>query len=580
MELSILPQTYPLIEQALRQHCLLFADYAFAQMILKKIPNADQSLVGLICHLLLASREGHLCIELKPDSIYPSPIETWQKNSDESLSHELETFLNTLSSGMDQLPADLMTHVDETFEMYPTTPFCLFGQLLYLQKNWVFETHFIKHLKTLIQQEPAIRFSSKAISSMVDQNESLNAKQQEAVTNALKQSLYIISGGPGTGKSYTAGYCVKIFSKLLGDRECKIALAAPTGKAAANLQSSLGKIDHVEIQAQTLHSLLKIGYEGRYTYPPKKILPYDFILVDECSMIDVKMMALLFAAIKPGARIILLGDPYQLPAVEAGSLFSDMMTVLDSNHQCTLELCLRAELKELVDFGSRLKKGELSTDWPSCITRLSPSESTSKSKQQTQMVNNICSHFVSTGSLGEIQESFNGFRVLSPVRKGPFGVDEMNEKILRAIFSSISENQSYAVPIMITQNDYKMELFNGEVGVLIRKKGKDPHQIHEGDCAVFSDRKIPALLLPKFDYAYCLSVHKSQGSEFSHVMLLLPSGSEKFGREVLYTAVTRARRHLTIWGADSVIEQTLKNRCHRHSGVISRLLNNPQQTFL
>lgn len=567
MELSIFPQPFPLIEQALKQECLFFADLAFAQMVLKNVSEPDQHLVGFICHLTLAAREGHLCVKIDAGSIHPSPIQLWQKSSDEPLSDELKVFLNSLSKGFNQLPDPLVTHVDESSDKYPKTPFCLLGQLLYLQKNWIFETHFLKHLKALIQQEPAINFPLDIIRSLVDRNDSLNQKQKEAVSNALQNSLYIISGGPGTGKSYTAGFCVQIFSKLLGDRQSKIALAAPTGKAAANLQSSLGEIENVDVHSQTLHSLLKMGYEGQYTYPPKKILPYDLILVDECSMIDVKMMASLFAAIKPGARVILLGDPFQLPAVEAGSLFSDMISVFDRHHQCRLEECLRVELEELVHFGTKLNEGKLTTPLPSCVTRLSPDSSLSKRKQQTQMVEKICSSFPSSTPSDEILDAFNRFRVLSPVRKGFFGVDEMNEKILQKLYSLVFEGDSYAVPIMITQNDYKKELFNGEVGVLIRKKGRDPHQIKEGDYAIFSERKIPALLLPKFDYAYCLSVHKSQGSEFEHVMLLLPPGSEKFGREVLYTAVTRARRHLTIWGEKSVLIETLYHRCQRYSGV-------------
>lgn len=171
-------------------------------------------------------------------------------------------------------------------------------------------------------------------------------------------------------------------------------------------------------------------------------------------------------------------------------------------------------------------------------------------------------------------QSYNNFRMLSPLKNGLFGVQEINRLMHQRRLGKVFFEEYATAPIMITANDYKMDLFNGEVGVLVSRKERKNVSFGDGDFALFSGsasqpyRKIPAILLPKFELAYCLSVHKSQGSEFNHVILFLPQGSERFGREVLYTAITRAKRKLQIWGPNAIIEQTIYNRSERLSGLI------------
>jgi exodeoxyribonuclease V alpha subunit len=168
----------------------------------------------------------------------------------------------------------------------------------------------------------------------------------------------------------------------------------------------------------------------------------------------------------------------------------------------------------------------------------------------------------------EMMDAFNRFRILSPLRKGPHGVEAINELFLK--------KPSHAAPIILTKNDRGLELFNGETGVLIRKDLSKPH-FQEGDYAIFpGDRpdaikRVPAVLLPPFEYAYCLSVHKSQGSEFDHVLLMLLEGSENFGNQVLYTGVTRAKRKLEIWCSLATLKKTLSHKSQRLSGISERI---------
>jgi exodeoxyribonuclease V alpha subunit len=188
---------------------------------------------------------------------------------------------------------------------------------------------------------------------------------------------------------------------------------------------------------------------------------------------------------------------------------------------------------------------------------------------------NMC---LNTHSPLEIIESFNRFRILSPLRKGWMGVDEIN-RFFACKTLSLSKEDEVAIPITISANDYRMNLFNGESGVLIRKKCQNEEflQVHKEDYALFLDassvdgfRKIPANLLPKHEYGYCLSVHKSQGSEFDKVLLLMPKGSEIFGKGVVYTAVTRAKKEIAVWEEDGIFGNALETLSKRQSGICAR----------
>jgi exodeoxyribonuclease V alpha subunit len=167
------------------------------------------------------------------------------------------------------------------------------------------------------------------------------------------------------------------------------------------------------------------------------------------------------------------------------------------------------------------------------------------------------------------------FRLLSPLRHGPFGFDTLNQLIWNAV-SKCLHSDWIAIPIIIISNDHKEELFNGDTGILIRKLplqpvSSDDYALFQGRNGQRSIRKLPAALLPRYEYAYCLSVHKSQGSEFDHVSLVLPQGASHMGREVLYTAVTRARKQIDIHTTDEILLETIENQALRQSGISTRI---------
>ena len=552
-----------------------------------------------LCHLILAAKSGHLCVRITKEELHPSVEQLWQNEEGKlPTADEVQKLTHFIYEGMQKLPSHLLTAILEPFCLLPHTPICRLGDDFYLQRHWIYETQFLKYFKMHLQTPPVWMIDEKKVNLSIDQlyqNKKLLEAQAQAIRQACLNSLTLVTGGPGTGKTYTAGHLIKVFWEHLTEeqkRTCQIALAAPTGKAAANLQRSLSKAvpeDFPPIQAKTLHALL--GLKQGVSLDEINRLTVDLLVVDESSMIDVRMMAYLFEALKPGSRIILLGDRYQLASVEAGSVFADLVQLQQSTSDLTipctqLTVCLRAELSSLVDFARLVNQGEaekvltyLNQTFDLGIKRLHlPKETKEAQRALLAYVLPYFSAKVQRGQKDEqLLELFHTIRLLSPMRKGPFGSEALNQLMWQHISQTAARKGQLAIPIMISTNDYRQELFNGETGVLIRKlpleaSGVDDYALFPSRQAEGQVRRLPALLLPKYEYAYCLSVHKSQGSEFDHVILILPEGSELFGREVFYTAVTRARKQIEIYGSDEVIFKTVKQQGGRLSGIGKRFL--------
>lgn len=418
-----------------------------------------------------------------------------------------------------------------------TLPEALFESLLhqeknrlYLKRNWECESQFIEALENFLQQ--------KIVPLDVDHElfeSDLAEEQRLAVKRALHQNLTLICGGPGTGKSHTASVLITLFSKKGGG---KVAACAPTGKAASHLAKKLPQ----KIETATLHALVGKGY-----------LPYDLLVVDEGSMIDAPLMAKLFSMLKVGSRLVILGDDSQLPPVETGNLFADLVA---AKKECVapLSTCYRTELKEVVDLALCIKKGKIPSFSPF------PSEKELLEELTTRLRLNVAT------TLEESFMALTEFRPLSPLRKGPFGVDALNQKLYE-IHSSFRHPNCF-VPLLICENETRLGLANGEMGLLstaekrVYFEGKD---------------SLPLSHLPRYEWGYVLSVHKSQGSEYDEVMVLLPPFSEAFGKTMLYTAVTRGKRKVEIFGAPETLEKIMKNSYVRESGLYEKFLAQPKE---
>lgn len=345
---------------------------------------------------------------------------------------------------------------------------------------------------------------------------SLTAQQQNAVIQAQQFPISFITGGPGTGKTHTAAHIVRIFST-------KTIAAAPTGKAAAHL---LGKIQG-KIEGGTLHSLLK----------QEIILDAHLVIVDECSMIDPFLFHKLLVSIGPETNLVLMGDMHQLPAVDGGSVFADLLAS-EMIPSTTLTECMRSDRSEILDLAKKVLDQGASIP---CTIDLG------FSTNQIETIYENLWEYVK-------EKDFSHFRILSTLRRGPLGVDAIN----RFLYEKFSA-QKKPIPILITRNDSRTGLSNGETGILQENR------------AFFDEKTFDIYELPPFEFAYCLSVHKSQGSEYDDVLFLVPDGSENFGREVLYTAITRARHTLAIDGNPMQIEAALKRSSRKISGIRDKM---------
>lgn len=514
-------------------------DIAVADELSHRLQNPTTQLKTLICYLSAALRKGHLCVKL---------VETTLSPAFEDLDLELSMEENQL----------LKQSIIAAAASLPNDSLIRDGSRIYFKKQWNLESRFLKRLKNLANEQPHPSIStSQLIQELNSIEKDLLPEQRQAIISAINQSVTLITGGPGTGKTYTAARLLRILKATL-DPDASIVLAAPTGKAAANLQRSLTAAFEEQRQgdlpkATTLHSLLKNDQP----------LSADIIIVDECSMIDVEMMVRLLEAVKPGARLIMLGDPQQLPPVEAGGLFTDLAQSYPTNH---LKTCRRAELKSILELAAYVNEGRADE----AIEFLKKQGWIKLLKDPKDLLRATERHFkVAQNDPESLLEFYNHFRILTPMRQGPWGSDSINTLFKQALMD-------FSAPVMISKNDHDLGLFNGEVGVLIIQSQQNEGFFQEGDAAYFpagnSLRSIPAILLPKFEYAYGMSVHKSQGSEFAEIHVVLPEGAEIFGREVLYTAITRASKGVTIWSTEETLRKTINKQSIRHSGVTERYL--------
>jgi exodeoxyribonuclease V alpha subunit len=366
-------QAWPLLDTLCLQECLPSIDLFFTTQLLQNLSDIPEAVACFICHLSLASRQGHLCIRMHENRVEPNPIEVWRVPED--LPRQEET-LNRLTAliceGARLLPEALFTNTEMNSDT-PLTPLCKQDNRYYLQKFWMYETQFLNLFQTLQQTKPALSFDISAIQENIkklEQEKKLVPEQAEAVIRACKNCLTLVCGGPGTGKTYTAAYIIQTLWQGLSPEQkehFEILLAAPTGKAAAQLQKSLTKVlDSLQgmkpVTAKTLHAVLGITKQIKTSQKNISYLSADLILVDESSMIDVKLMIELLKSVKPAARLILLGDPYQLPPVESGGMFSDIISTLDtlsdsSLKPISLKTCLRSELKGILSLAEGVKSG-------------------------------------------------------------------------------------------------------------------------------------------------------------------------------------------------------------------------------
>jgi exodeoxyribonuclease V alpha subunit len=496
---------------------------------------------------------------------------------------------------------------------------CVYDQQgLALYRYWQLEQRLAHQICRLKRQ------TTQTIDLSSYQNLLSDEYQQAALKMVLQQWLSIITGGPGTGKTYTLARIIAALNQMIPD--IRIAMAAPTGKAAQRMQEALqnsfndpkllesGLItDELRNQTtQTLHRLLGMGNRQTPRFDQKQPLPYDVIVVDEASMLDLNLATALFEAVPDHCRIILLGDANQLASVDVGSVLADLQQVdaLAEN---------RVQLKNSRRFSDEAKIGQFArfiqaqqhaTAHHSALSKLEaeivkaeglqpitfskemldliqleylPEQYDIEPYQQKLMygfqnylaaLNDYIYRGDAADDIQQVIRAFDDYRILAAVKHGALGIEQLNryaERWLNQQLKQIAVGDWYiGRPVMMTYNDYQLGLSNGDIGICFKHRSQ-PQQFEVFFPSL--NKWIAAHRLPRnMQTAFVLTIHKSQGSEFTHTAIVLDAKAEKLlSQELIYTAVTRAKKVVSILADPNALQQALTIRTVRRSGLVQKI---------
>ncbi|MBC8212585.1 MAG: exodeoxyribonuclease V subunit alpha [Gammaproteobacteria bacterium] len=589
------------IKQMAAENRIEYCHYTLARFIQQSIPQATELCLWLAVLVNIEINRGNVCLDIA--SLYKKSQELgWNQNS------ALQISLHLTTSPIIGAEADVR-------------PLVLFQQKLYLNRYYHNEKNIADSLLAMARNShPVSAANLQLIDVLFEPSADIDYQKLAALVSARHQ-LSIISGGPGTGKTWTVS---KILALLIqGNPQLHIKLAAPTGKAAARLSESINKlrpslaIDEVLTrqipqQAVTLHRLL--GFH-RYTHRPRyhrnNRLRCDVLVVDEASMIDQQMMAAICAALSDDCKLILLGDKDQLSSVEAGSVYADLSGGLQQSEfrraqqdwieqQLGYDLPLHTAGYALADQLVVLHKSHRFDD-ASGIGLLAKSVNRGDSKQALQLLSQATEaasidwqqppshslnqnyreqaelHYLPMTQAQTIAQAFAGFhrfQILAAVWNGPSGVDHINaiiEQFIKAKLGLVLHTPYYAgMPLMMSSNLYQYQVHNGDIGIVWpddQGRNKVWFEQGAGEFRILSLSQLPA-----HKTAYAMTVHKSQGSEFNRVLLVLPETETAVAtRELLYTGITRAAESVEIWATESQLKTVIENKTQRMSGLRERL---------
>ena len=599
-------------------------DVHFARRIceLGAEPRAEAALGAALASR--QTRAGHVCVDLTSfagrdiveledgGAQAPTPDTRWP---------ELEPWQRVLSSS--PVVGDGST---------PTPLVLRGGSRLYLYRYWEHERRIAEALDARARRHVPLSDATRVVEALdrLFPDDGLGATQQRlAAELALIGQLCVVSGGPGTGKT---SLVVKLLAALIGsilergDAPPRTVLLAPTGKAAARLVEAVKRAkdtlavpdsvrDAIPERASTIHRALLFGRGGRQQTLDSIRLEAELLVVDECSMVDVALMRRLLDAVGQHARLILLGDKNQLASVEAGAVFAD---ICESPVGGGGEPELRGELAERyrAAFGrpppgkvarkalppiadsvqrlshsyrfagdsgiGRLARATEQGNWAAAVellessgtgdvVRVDPADPDYMAKLRAAIGAGYAD-VVRARSPQQALGALEKFRVLAAHRRGRWGVERLNalaeQALLRAGLISGAGEWYAGRPLLVVENDYQLELFNGDVGVILPEaaEGHVPRAYFVGPSG--EERVLSPARLPAHETVFAMSIHKSQGSEFDEVLIVLPDESSRLlTRELFYTAITRARRKVTIYGSLPAIRTAIERRVERASGL-------------
>lgn len=497
---------------------------------------------------------------------------------------------------------------------------------LYLYRYWKYENDLARALIFMASDLPDIdtELLKDGLGRFFPQQAEEPDWQRIAAAAAVRNRFCVISGGPGTGKTTTVVKIIALLLEQAKGKRMRIGLTAPTGKAAARLMDSIGKggkelagsttiAGDMPEGASTVQRLLGvIPGSSRFRYNAGNRLPLDAVIVDEASMIPLGLMARLVEALADGTRLILLGDRDQLASVEAGAVLGDIcntghgfgfsaafqkfiadtagcsipgnlpvddapaladsVIVLQKNYRFDAESGIGLVSRAVTDGNAaRILEAMKTGGIEELIYGETPPPDVLRPKLAEAVIAGF-SAYLRHDEPEEILAAFDRFRVLCLLRQGIYGVEGINGLIEECLADEglIRPHKKWyhGRPVMVTVNDYTLNLFNGDVGIAL-----DDPESESGLTVCFQSihgetRKYSPHRLPAHETVFAMTVHKSQGSEFERVLLIIPPfDSQILTREVIYTGLTRARSSVELWCGDEIFSAASEKRIQRHSGL-------------
>ncbi len=478
-----------------------------------------------------------------------------------------------------------------------TLPLVLERDRLYLHRYWHYENRLARQIQAMTRAEPdgnlPVAATELLLNHYFEASDEID-DQREAAKMAVHQAFCIITGGPGTGKTFTV---VKILALLqeLAEQPLHIALAAPTGKAAMRLQQSIGASKaqlpcseaikhHIPETVTTLHRLLGAMPPSPYfRHHADKPLVYDLVVVDEASMVDLALMSKLLDALKPGGRLILLGDKDQLASVESGAVLADLaVTESLQNNVYTLKKSHRfggaiKALAEAVNLQQdQLAWKILSDGADDAVQYLHEDLIDYVAAQQADYL-----QLMKAGAgFEQIYQVFSRFQVLCSNRQGNNSVADINYRVEQKLAEQkridLSGLWYSGRPVMVTQNTPALHLYNGDIGICMADKTADIDSAAEKLMVFFlrpdgSVKKYLPARVAHCETVFAMTIHKSQGSEFEEVLIVLPDAiNPVLTKELLYTAITRAKKTIKLLAGEAVFAATVQQKIDRITGLADK----------
>lgn len=560
------PENRDILNRLHDREAISHLDYYFAVYTARMFACEDP-LIKMTCALVSSAlARGHVCLDLKALSGRMMPVP--KKDGPQIRLPQLETWLNTLTA------APMVGRPEEgdpcRLPLVLDTDGCL-----YLAKYYDFQERLVKNLSERIRTRSnpvAPAFIRSRIQQHFSGDPEQSRPQRQAVATALQSGFTVISGGPGTGKTYITRIIRDILQahvEVLHQPPLRFLSLAPTGRAASRLQDGA-----------TIHSALIPRRHGPgFVHGKNNPLAADVVIIDEASMIDLALMTRLMEAIPLSARVILLGDDHQLSPVQAGAVFSEI---------CRTDVLAPLVVSLTYNFRSRGKTG---------IEALSTAIRKNDVKETTRILTldqypdlvyespgnddqAVLERYIQSGygpfmaqqDMASALDVMDRFKILCAHNIGESGTLQINhvcEKILHRSRHSVITDRFVKQMIMINTNDYDRGVFNGDTGVVLQEKQGLVAGFRMEDGTI---RKFGIMDLPSHEPAFGITIHKSQGSEFETVLILIPNTvSRVMTRQLLYTGVTRARKKVVIFGSLAVIQEAISLSLEQTCRVAARL---------